>query len=227
MCVTVLHMPTPAATTTPIGSTCSACGIIQKSGRSSCCGSGGSWFGNCGGGDRTKLEHTWSDGIRVCRARQVRTAVMGQQLQASRPTSGADFGDASTGVNSKTFISAALAETSTSTLMPTTVAVRANISNAALTRLSTAHKTATTVSQGITPITAIDIENPVLMATSKATTSKADSTVFKVVHRASGDMSTVSSSHTSAGASATARQNNNLLGVVIYNSMAIAIVCCC
>ena len=52
---------------TTVSPVCVKCGIIKKSGKSSCCGRGGSWFRNCGG--VAKLRHTWYEGIQSCKAR--------------------------------------------------------------------------------------------------------------------------------------------------------------
>ena len=55
--------------TTITVSVCPRCGAIEKSGKSSCCGRGGSWFKACGGAGNTKFHHTWSDGIQACTIR--------------------------------------------------------------------------------------------------------------------------------------------------------------
>ena len=60
---------TPTATTTTIGSVCPKCGTVGKSGKTSCCGRSGSWFGNCGSFGNTKLDHTWYEDIWVCKTR--------------------------------------------------------------------------------------------------------------------------------------------------------------
>ena len=73
---------TPAATTTTINSVCPKCGIIAKSGKISCCGRGGSWFKNCGSAGNVKLDHTWYEGIRACKARAQSKRAIGQQLNA-------------------------------------------------------------------------------------------------------------------------------------------------
>merc|ERR1712037_381513 len=49
-----------------MSSVCPKCGIIAKSGKTSCCGHSGSWFGNCGSVDNVKLDHTWYEGIQAC-----------------------------------------------------------------------------------------------------------------------------------------------------------------
>ena len=60
-------------------SVCPKCGIIEKSGKRSCCGRGGSWFNNCGGAGNVKLQHTWYEGIQACKARpQSKTLISGQ-----------------------------------------------------------------------------------------------------------------------------------------------------
>ena len=50
----------------------------------SCCGRGGSWFKNCGGGGNTKLRHTWYEGIQACKARSKFNTGMGQQLNGAQ-----------------------------------------------------------------------------------------------------------------------------------------------
>ena len=78
------RIKTPADTTTAISSVCSRCGTIGKSGKSSCCGRGGSWFKNCGGSGNKKLHHTWYEGIQACKARSQSKAVVGQQLNGAQ-----------------------------------------------------------------------------------------------------------------------------------------------
>ena len=56
-----------AATSTTITSACPKCGVIAKSGKSSCCGRGGSWFKSCGSTVNAKLQHTWYEGIQACK----------------------------------------------------------------------------------------------------------------------------------------------------------------
>ena len=77
---------TPAATrTTTIMSGCPKCGTIAKSGESSCCGRGGSWFKNCGGVGNAKLHHTWYEGIQACKARSQSMTVVDEQLNGAQP----------------------------------------------------------------------------------------------------------------------------------------------
>ena len=77
-------------------SVCLKCGTIDNSGKTSCCGRGGSWFENCGGVGNKKLSHTWYEGIQACQARSQSMTVIGQQLHAAQqqgidPTQGADI----------------------------------------------------------------------------------------------------------------------------------------
>ena len=54
-------------TTKTSRSVCPKCGTIEKSGKVSCCGRGGSWFRNCGSDGNAKLLHTWSEGMLACK----------------------------------------------------------------------------------------------------------------------------------------------------------------
>ena len=62
-------MKTPTGATAIAVSVCPRCGPINKSGKNSCCGRGGSWFGNCGSAGNANLRHTWHEGIRACKSR--------------------------------------------------------------------------------------------------------------------------------------------------------------
>ena len=80
-----MHVKHPTDTTTTIAvSVCPRCGTTGKSGKTSCCGRGGSWFKSCGGDGNTKLQHTWYEGIQACKARSQFKAVIGQQLNGAQ-----------------------------------------------------------------------------------------------------------------------------------------------
>ena len=65
---------------------CPKCGTIAKYEKRSCCGHGGSWFGNCGSTSNTKGDHTWYEGIRACDVQmQYKEAVARQSQAAQRP----------------------------------------------------------------------------------------------------------------------------------------------
>ena len=59
---------------------CLKCGTIKKSGKASCCGRGGSWFGNCGVGGNIKLDHTWYEGIQTCKTLPQSNTAIEQQI---------------------------------------------------------------------------------------------------------------------------------------------------
>ena len=46
---------------------CSKCATIKKSGKLSCCANGGAWFKNCGDPGHPDFDHTWFEGIQVCK----------------------------------------------------------------------------------------------------------------------------------------------------------------
>jgi len=63
-------------TATTTVSQCPTCGKIGRSGRSSCCGRGGSWYGNCGSSGNAETHHTWYEGLQICKTH----SAIGQQL---------------------------------------------------------------------------------------------------------------------------------------------------
>ena len=78
--LTNVHIHAAAATTKTISSVCSVCGTMVKSGQSSCCGRGGSWFKNCGGAGNSNLDHTWYEGMKVCKKARVQSKSVTDQL---------------------------------------------------------------------------------------------------------------------------------------------------
>ena len=103
---------------TTISYSCLTCGTINKSGKLSCCARGGSWFGNCGATGNTNHQHTWYEGIQACKARQHRTAVMGQQENAVQQNTNDSTNDAGKIENFPTVISVANMYASTSAETP-------------------------------------------------------------------------------------------------------------
>ena len=95
------------ATTRTISSMCPKCGIIAKSGRASCCGRGGSWFGNCGAAGKEKLDHNWSEGFQACKSRSQSKTVIGQQLHGADHKSNGVSDDTDDRVNAEAVITAA------------------------------------------------------------------------------------------------------------------------
>ena len=45
---------------------CSKCAYFKKSGKRSCCASGGAWFKDCGDADNPNVNHTWAEGMQAC-----------------------------------------------------------------------------------------------------------------------------------------------------------------
>ena len=77
-------------TTTTSRPVCPKCGTIGKSGKSSCCGRGGSWFRNCGSAGNRKFRHTWSEGILTCKTRAQWKAVRSRQPNAAQQLNSSD-----------------------------------------------------------------------------------------------------------------------------------------
>ena len=93
------------AVTTPIRSVCPKCGTIARSGKLSCCGHGGSWFGNCGNAGNANFGHTWNEGIQACKSRQSKK-IVGQQLYDPHPQGNVPSNDDSTSMNFKEVVAA-------------------------------------------------------------------------------------------------------------------------
>ena len=73
-----------AMMTSSSGFACPECGIIGKSGKSSCCGRGGSWSGHCGSASSAKLRHTWYEGIQACETWSQLKAAQGRHSNAAQ-----------------------------------------------------------------------------------------------------------------------------------------------
>ena len=150
-----------------ISSACPKCVTIKKSGKSSCCGRGGSWFRSCGSAGNAKLHHTWYEGIRACKTgSQLKTAT-GQQSSAdqqlsshhgfSKANSNAVIRDAKTFAfpsanNSTDTIISTPARTSTSNTSTTTTML---MTAAAYPSTLTTTTTTTTTTTAITSMTTI------------------------------------------------------------------------
>ena len=46
---------------------CPVCGTFANTGERSCCASGGTWFQKCGNANDPNANHTWTEGIEVCK----------------------------------------------------------------------------------------------------------------------------------------------------------------
>ena len=68
----------PIASTIANTLTCPQCGAFKKSGKASCCATGGTWFKNCGGVGNRNVDHRWFEGVQAC-ARKCKTHDMQAQ----------------------------------------------------------------------------------------------------------------------------------------------------
>ena len=99
------HIYARTVTTTAIDLACPKCGTIKKSGKTSCCGRGGSWFKNCGRTVNKRLQYTWYEGIQACKkAQSMPRLAFGQRGSAAQQkVIGSHYGDGQ--VNPKEVIS--------------------------------------------------------------------------------------------------------------------------
>ena len=216
-----------------ISSKCPQCGIIQKSGKLSCCGRGGSWFGNCESARNANFGNTWHEGIWACRARQFQAAV-GQQ---ERPP------DASS-EDSKALIAAAQifdptpANTVTLTLVTTQITMNASMPIITPARTSTACDTGECASQAMnttTMYTSVKILPPQLTIPIVNTTitqpaygsiaSPANIALDMSMQSASTDGSLTTPFQSFVSASITARAFEEFLHVVLHISMMLINIC--
>ena len=115
--------------TVTVSSVCPKCGIAKRSGKSSCCGRGGSWFGNCGSTGDTKVDHTWYEGLQACKARTQSKTVIGQQLngvqQGSKAVSTTVFAMVPASANTSK-VTASIATANTANTTSTHIAISHN-----------------------------------------------------------------------------------------------------
>ena len=65
--MTSVYISTPEVTATKIPAVCPKCAANKKSGKHSCCASGGAWFNNCGANGNSNSGHTWLEGLQACK----------------------------------------------------------------------------------------------------------------------------------------------------------------
>ena len=65
--LTSVCISTSEVTATTIPAVCPKCAVNKKSGKHSCCTSGGAWFNNCGTSGNSNSEHTWLEGLQACK----------------------------------------------------------------------------------------------------------------------------------------------------------------
>ena len=244
MCLTIVRILTLAARTSPISPVCPACGIIKKSGKLSCCGRGGSWFGTCGSAGNANLVHTWYEGVWACKA-QFQIAV-GQQLRAFRAKSNGFSDDPEMVVYSKAIV---LANTSSSRPGAKAITLPVDTPSTIATPKSMAYHAGARISKAATLSNTTNTYDHVDMSSSKSIISSANGlTVFpanepishsangtaisptngsavNLIRSASAGISTTPPSHKSAGMLIPARGCKKLPYPVTYISFVLLIVC--
>ena len=200
----------PALTTTQTSLICPLCGTVKSSGRSSCCGRGGSWFENCGSAGNVNFEHTWYEGIRVCNTGQ--HVAVGQQQYASHPQGNTSADDDVIGVDFKTVILAqpTFEPTSANTLQTEPAATPITV------RDSRSMIPAGAIISGNT-----NINTQVNILTPKRARSPADRTRTRSIRNASAviSISTTSSSQFSSSPAINIREWVGVVYIVAYASV--------
>ena len=214
-------MPISAMITSAASLLCPKCGITRKSGKASCCGHGGSWFGNCGSVKNATFSHTWYEGISACK-RQLQTAV-GQQLYESERKANALSTDARMGMISHIFESIIIVVV-TPISVSTSFALVNNISIAwcRFNMLCSNHYKAQHNDTWCIQCIDTTVKHPLSQPT---ITSLANGTILESMHDASPDMSAVAVSPNPANASFISREYHKLLYIITCVSMIIIVVC--
>ena len=84
----------PVATAPPsVPSVCPKCGMKKKSGKRSCCFSGGAWFKKCGEAGDANFDHSWMEGIRACEGVKAEAeAMLSFQVNKTLRGDGGEYG---------------------------------------------------------------------------------------------------------------------------------------
>ena len=218
----------------PMHLVCPDCGIIHKSGKRSCCGHGGSWFGKCGISGHENNKHTWSEGIRACKVPLSKGAV-GQQLHASQAKSNTSSDKTSMGTSLNVVIVTAhmLASTPPDTLTPITMRTNTSITTSVRKPRTTYEENsassttiAHTSAETSVPKPTIPPINPAIKpSVSPIIASLVNPTIMKLMPTDSSDQITTTLSYASASTSMIVREYDKLLYVVTHIGIAILIDC--
>ena len=141
----------------------------------SCCGQGGSWFGNCGGTGGIKLGHTWHEGLQACKIRAQSKTVVKQHLNDAQQESNGFF-DGDNNPKSKTVSSAVKPLTFSSAQMLNALAIRTPATT------FRAYGTSTTNSKPITPATIAITSTPANVSLAALVTSTANVSITPSLH---------------------------------------------
>ena len=195
----------------------------------SCCGHGGSWFGNCGNVGNANFGHTWYEGIRVCKTRESQASVE-QQLYALESKSNGLFDHASIGMNSKEVVVATrmFASTPATTSEPIPIkSVTNNTSIIAPVRASIVHSTGATFSKIVATINTTIMHTAVNISTPKRINSPVIRTIVHQSNQSISQSMAIASAgmFTPANASTRMRDCGKLSHVVTCVNIIFIIVC--
>lgn len=208
------HISIAAATTALANSLCFKCGTLQKSGKLSCCGRGGSWYKKCGAAGNTEFDFTWHEGFQACKTRQFQAAV-GQQHHTSADDVGMRINAEAVFVAARIFT-----PTPTKILSPllgvTSVSVPVKTSKSAPLRKLTSKTNDMTTSLFIN--TSVLAPNSTIPRSNKTITPRANWTIIKSIHSDLGYIS-IPTSHSSATVSIFTLEYGKLIFIMIQISM--------
>ena len=245
-CYSLIPAITLLFTAATVSSVCLDCGTIQKSGKMSCCGRGGSWFGKCGSAENANLSHTWYEGIRACKARQFQ-AVPGEHLGVSQPESKISSYHTNVVKNSKAVIGTALlfaftpGSTSTQLSRPAPVTTSAKETTMKPVRVSLVYnadsRSPKTIARATTAVNYAavhtSLSEPTIPLVRMAFSAQASSIITKLTHSASNYMLITASSDTSDSSSIMEKEYEDLshfdTGIrhVTYLSLLLLLACFC
>ena len=207
--------------------------MVHKSGKLSCCARGGSWFGSCGSGGSAQVRHTWSEGFRVCEARQFHDSV-GQEVRDSLAQSKSFAGAAIAGLESKAafvFVSTTASTLTTMSGATQVVSMAANESVITPMRKSIAHTTVLRLTSRAETVAPIKRERSAVdMLAGRSSIPAENGTMSSTMRIGAADSVRAAPGHTgggdsSAGVGADAREWGKLRRMVAYGSAVLLVVC--
>ena len=186
----------------------------------SCCGRGGSWFGNCGSAGDTTLDHAWHEGLQACKAQSQSKKVVDHQLNGAHHERNESF-EGVDNANSKSVITVAQSLAFDSApipgALPTSVAP-AQVNSSAVLARQTTHLEPVTV----TVRAMISTSSSVTTAASKITTIKSSNSTPARVSIHQNDTNTVMPAVVHRNISS--RGCEHLLGIILYTCLSVTVV---
>ena len=220
-------------------SSCPKCGTFGKSGAMSCCGRGGSWFGNCASAGHTKVHHTWQEGIRACKDRQFQS-VVDHPIYASQTKRNASSGNARMDIDLRSVVMTvhkvtyAVPKKPTSVPKVTSVSVPVMASIIVPSAKFEVYNSNTTTPKIITKAISTTRHTPANMSKPKpiiplvkeTIISSTNVTITKWMRKTWAELSITTASHTPVSASITALECGKLLHVAINICLIIIVTVC-